>query len=469
MASLDQSRQNAVREFSQQHPNIPYVVPSSPDYAALRATFIVDNPAVPIAIARPQNADDVAAIVKFCVARDVPFVVRSGGNNLFGKSQVDGALTIDMRDVQYCHVDESKTSARIGGGILAGTLVQSLSQEGVVTASGTVHFIGYVGWSTYGGYGPFSANFGYGFEQILAAKVVNSTGEIIDADSDLLRGIRGAGGSFGIIVEMTIRVRPLTKILSGFMVYDTSKVINTVATYCQGLQGLRDDGWPDPLCVAPLFLCTPDGLKLLSHFMWSEDNEAAGTSWLERVSQLGRNLHNGVRRTTILEAMGDFNRAIPQDGRGSVNTVSLRRLTDECIAVIAKYVECMPRYVGNGFAIHVAPKPAQASVHDSVFAVTEAHYMLELLATPRSEEGLHESQRWGADFVSELLKTGSSNILPSTYINLTPPGRTTLQQVYGDNFTSVMELKEKYDPHGVFKLATPFSYIPPADSVENAC
>ncbi|KAF7541281.1 hypothetical protein G7054_g694 [Neopestalotiopsis clavispora] len=447
MASPAQSRQEAVQEFFRDHPNIPYAVPSSPNYAALRATFIVDNPAVPIAIARPQNADDVAAIVKFCAAArpSVPFVVRSGGNNLFGKSQVDGALTIDMRDIRYCRVDGDegdKTSARIGGGILAGALVRELSREGVVTASGTVHFIGYVGWSTYGGYGPFSANFGYGFEQILAARVVDWQGEIVDADADMLRGIRGAGGSFGIIVEMTIRVRPLTKIMSGFMVYNTSEIVDTVTTYCRGLQSLRDDGWPKQLCVAPLFLCTPDGLKLLSHFMWSEDDEIAGTSWLNRVSQLGRNLHNG-------------------DGRGSVNTVSLRRLTDDCVAVIAKYVEIMPRHVGNGFAIHVAPKPAESSIRNSVFAVSEEHYMLELLATPRLEEGLDESRRWGADFVAELLSTEARNILPSTYINLTPPGRTTLEQIYGENFASVMELKQKYDPHNVFKLATPFSYIPP--------
>jgi hypothetical protein len=63
--------------------------------------------------------------------------------------------------------------------------------------------------------------------------------------------------------------------------------------------------------------------------------------------------------------------------------------------------------------------------------------------------------------VAELLSTEARNILPSTYINLTPPGRTTLEQIYGENFASVMELKQKYDPHNVFKLATPFSYIPP--------
>ncbi|KAI4597988.1 hypothetical protein KJ359_003796 [Pestalotiopsis sp. 9143b] len=460
MEAQDQARQTAVEEFFQQHPDIPYAVPSSPNYTALRATFIVDNPAVPIAIARPQNAEDVCALVKFCVAHDIPFVVRSGGNNLFGKSQVHGALTIDMRDIKYCRVDESKTSARIGGGILAGDLVASLSAEGVMAVSGTVRFIGYVGWSTYGGYGPFSANYGYGFEQILAAKVVNWKGEAVNAEADLLRGIRGAGGSFGIIVEMTIVVRPLTEIISGFLSYDTKEMTDTVTAYCKGLQALRDGGWPKPLCFAPLFLCTPDGLKLLSHFMWSEDDEDAGSRWLGKVSELALNLHSSVRKATLLEAIGDFDTAIPPDGRGVVDTVSLRRLTDEAVAVIAAYMERMPRHAGNGFAIHVAPRPAEASAGDAVFAVAEEHYMLELLATPRAAEGLDESRRWGSDFVRALLATDEGNILPATYINLTPPGRNTLENIFGDKFGTVMDLKRKYDPQDVFKLATPFSYIP---------
>lgn len=212
MAAFCQSRQHAVETLFQQYPKIPHALPHSPDYTALRATFMVDNPAMPIAIARPQNAEDVSVIVLFCVSHSVPFVVRSGGNNLFGKSQVHEALTIDLRDINYCHVDHGQSSARIGGGILAGTLVDALSKAGVMTASGMVHFIGYFGWAAYGGYGPFSGNLGYGFEQILGAKVVNWKGEILDADEELLKGIRGAGGSFGIVVEITIAVRPLTKV-----------------------------------------------------------------------------------------------------------------------------------------------------------------------------------------------------------------------------------------------------------------
>lgn len=144
------------------------------------------------------------------------------------------------------------------------------------------------------------------------------------------------------------------------------------------------EGRPDQLAIPPLFLCTPIALKLVSHFMWNDDNESLGSEWMERVLELGKIMHNTVRNTTILAGMRDFDSAIPPDGRGSVNTISLRSLTDDSIAAIAKYVECMPKYAGTGFVIYVAPEPSAASLQDSVSEVTESHYMLELLGTPRS-------------------------------------------------------------------------------------
>lgn len=60
--------------------------------------------------------------------------------------------------------------------------------------------------------GPFSNNYGLGADQIVAAKIVNAKGELVDADAELLKGIRGGGGIFGVIVELTIKVYPLKEV-----------------------------------------------------------------------------------------------------------------------------------------------------------------------------------------------------------------------------------------------------------------
>jgi len=61
----------------------------------------------------------------------------------------------------------------------------------------------------YGGYGQWGPNYGLGLDGIIGAKVVNQNGDIIEADEELLKGIRGAGGFAGVIVELTIKVYPL--------------------------------------------------------------------------------------------------------------------------------------------------------------------------------------------------------------------------------------------------------------------
>lgn len=131
---------------------------------------------------------------------------------MFNRSFANGAVTIDMRDIAYVKVDKESQSARVGGGILIQDLIAQLDKEGLVTATGTIPVVGYVGWATHGGYGILSPNYGLGADQILGARVVNAQGEIIDADEKLLKGIRGGGGTFGVIVELTIKVYPLERV-----------------------------------------------------------------------------------------------------------------------------------------------------------------------------------------------------------------------------------------------------------------
>jgi FAD/FMN-containing dehydrogenase len=141
----------ALESFLSQHPAIKYATPTSPNYASLRATYNLDNISSPLAIVRPQNAEDVAAIVKYATSQGINFVVRSGGGNLFGKSQVQGAITIDMRDINFVEVEQHKTSAKVGGGVLMGDLGTALDKEGLATAVGTIPFVGFIGWAVYGG------------------------------------------------------------------------------------------------------------------------------------------------------------------------------------------------------------------------------------------------------------------------------------------------------------------------------
>jgi FAD/FMN-containing dehydrogenase len=202
----------ALENFLLNHPHIPYVTPASSNYASLREIFQNDRKDTPLAIVRPQSATDVSLLVNYAKSQGVKFTIRSGGHDLQGRSISEGTLTFDMRDIAFVNLASDGQSATIGGGVLLGELAQQLWKEGLATPMGTIPAVGYVGWATYGGYGPFSGRWGLGVDQLIGAKLVNANGEIVEADQSMLKGIRGAGGVFGIIVEVTIKVYPLKSV-----------------------------------------------------------------------------------------------------------------------------------------------------------------------------------------------------------------------------------------------------------------
>jgi FAD/FMN-containing dehydrogenase len=189
-------------------------IPSSPSWADVRATYIVDNPAQPLAIARPRNADEVCDLVKAARAYKVKITVRVGGHDVFGRSIGDGCLVLDLRDLKAIEIAEDGKSATIGGGTLIGDTVAKLSTRKLVTPFGYFPSIGYVGWAICGGYGLLTSSLGLGVDQILRARVVTAEGNIVEADAELLKGIRGAGGNFGVVVEVGIKTYPMEKVSS---------------------------------------------------------------------------------------------------------------------------------------------------------------------------------------------------------------------------------------------------------------
>jgi FAD/FMN-containing dehydrogenase len=139
------------------------------------------------------------------------------------------AVALDMRLLNSVRIhaipdkknerEEGKdvSTATVGGGILIGDLIAALQAEGFATPVGSLPMVGYVGWAMYGGYGAYSAPLGLGVDQIVGAKLVNASGEVIEADPELLKGIRGAGGAFGVVLELTVKIYRVDRVCAAMI------------------------------------------------------------------------------------------------------------------------------------------------------------------------------------------------------------------------------------------------------------
>jgi FAD binding domain len=275
-------------------PDLKVYTRSSKHYGALRGVYNKLITAQPLVICRPNSASQISAVVRVSHEYSVPLGVRCGGHDVWGRGCISDSITIDMRELDTQTLAPDKQTVRIGGGVSSRNFVSFLDTHGLCTANGTAGNVGWTGWAMWGGYGPLNDYVGLGVDNIVGAKVVMENGEIVDADEELLWGIRGAGGNLGVVVETTVRVHPMPEILAGFVGYAWEEAEKVLLAY----QALLDKGVPDALCGQMGFAKTKRGIGMALLFVWPDPDFEEGRKWLEVVRGFGK-----VVVDTVAESM----------------------------------------------------------------------------------------------------------------------------------------------------------------------
>jgi hypothetical protein len=274
----------ALLKLQNESPGLKIFTTSSPDFATLNQYFLLDLTPRPLAICRPTNDEEVAHIVRFAVSENLDFTVRTGGHDSWGRSAVDGAIILDMREIDEIFLSQDRKSARIGGGTIGGNLTQFLAPHGLVAVQGGCSSVGYTNWAACGGYSSLNGSFGLGCDQILDARIVNSEGEIIDADEEVLWGLRGGGCNFGIVVSMDIQVHELPTMLAGLVIFPITEAKRILLDYGQ----LLETDFPDAYGGLMGLLAIPNlGTVLMMMFTWSSIDLDAGRNFLGKIRRLG--------------------------------------------------------------------------------------------------------------------------------------------------------------------------------------
>ncbi|KAJ8120644.1 hypothetical protein ONZ43_g2700 [Nemania bipapillata] len=164
--------------------------------------YNLDLPVTPIAVTRPQTAQDVSGFVKCAAANSVKVQPRSGGHSYanYGLGGEDGALVIDLLKMQDFSMDTKTWQATIGGGTRLSDVTKKLHDNGKRAIShGTCPGVGIGGHATI-------------VNHVVEVEVVTADGSIKRAseaeNSDLFFALKGAGAGFGIITEFVMKTHP---------------------------------------------------------------------------------------------------------------------------------------------------------------------------------------------------------------------------------------------------------------------
>ena len=195
------------------------IEPGSADYDASRAVFNGMFDRRPATILRPAGTADVIRAIGLAKLSGAPLAIRGGGHSVAGFSMCDGGIVIDTRGMKGIRVDPKKRTARAQAGVNWGEFDAETQAFGLATTGGRVTTTGVPGFTLGSGSGWLERKHGFAADNLISVDLVTAEGEVVtateDENAELLWGLRGGGGNFGVVTEMEFRLHEVGPIVYG--------------------------------------------------------------------------------------------------------------------------------------------------------------------------------------------------------------------------------------------------------------
>jgi len=177
---------------------------------------------VPDAVVLPHSTDEVAQVVKYAFANEIPLVPRGAGSGLAGGcTPIQGGIVMDMKRMdKVVEIDQSNLTAEVEAGLVLQNFYRQVERRGLFyppdPQSMTVCTLGGNIATRAGGpravkYGTTS-NYVLGLEMVLPdGSIIHTGGKMVkqSAGYDLTHLMTGSEGTLGVITKANVRLLTL--------------------------------------------------------------------------------------------------------------------------------------------------------------------------------------------------------------------------------------------------------------------
>lgn len=203
--------------------------PGDPGWDEARAAWNIAVDQHPAAVVRPRSVRDVRHVIAAAREAGLAVTVQPRGHG----ATDDMAGRILMRTSAFDEVSVNVVArfARVGAGVPWGSLLRRLDGTGLIALAGTNPDVSVAGYLLSGGHSWFSRWKGLAAHSIRAVEMVDATGVLRrvtrDSDPDLLWGLRGAGGLFGVVTTLEIDLYSAPELFGGKILFpsDAAEVV----------------------------------------------------------------------------------------------------------------------------------------------------------------------------------------------------------------------------------------------------
>lgn len=196
-------------------------LPDDPGWDEVRAPW---NRAVdqrPAAVVLPRSVRDLRQVILAAREAGLGVTVQPRGHG--AADDLAGQILVRTSAFDEVTVNVVGRFARVGAGVSWGALLNRLDGTGLIALAGSNPDVSVAGYLLSGGHSWFSRWKGLAAHSIRAVELLDATGVLrrvtVDSDPDLLWGLRGAGGLFGMVTALEIDLYSAPDLFGGKILF----------------------------------------------------------------------------------------------------------------------------------------------------------------------------------------------------------------------------------------------------------
>jgi FAD/FMN-containing dehydrogenase len=429
---------------------------SNPRYEEARQVWngMIDRR--PAAIARVRTVDDVVEAVRFAQEHGLPIAVRGGGHNAAGLAVVDDALVVDLTEMNQVQVDPERRTARAGGGATWGDFDAATQAHGLATTGGAISMTGIGGLTLGGGLGYLMRSRGLACDNLIGATVVLADGSVIHTSEterpELLWGLRGGGGNFGIVTEFEYRLYPLDGVYAGLLIHPRERAVEALGAYRDLTQAA-----PDELTTFFALLNTPEGAPVAAYLLAFAGDADAGERAAAPFRAFGEAIADVVAPMPYVALQQMLDEAFQPGPPVYWRSHFLTGLPDEAIETIVAGANAAPSLLSNVLIEHLGGAVSRVGNDDTAFDHRDAEYNFAIIAKWLDPAEAEANIAWARGLWEAMQPYARG-----AYVNYLGVGDAPerVRAAYSpQKYARLAALKRQYDPENVFRYN---QNIPPA-------
>jgi FAD/FMN-containing dehydrogenase len=431
--------------------------PGEPAYAVERLVWngMIDRH--PALIAKCAGSADVVAVLELVRAHEAQLTIRGGGHNAAGAAVADGAVLIDVSTMKDVEVDPAAGRVRAGAGITIGELDAATQPFGLAVPLGVVTETGVAGLTLGGGFGWLRRKHGLSCDNIVSAEIVTADGRIVTAAADehpeLLWGIRGGGGNFGIVTSFEFRAHPVgPEVYFAVVMHPASDVASALADYRRWAERAPDEvsaiavTWHGP--AIDELPAEHHGEPIVVFVAMHSGSPQEGERGLRPLREIGSPIADLSGVMPYTEVQQFFDEDYPKwEMRYYWTSTYVRELPDELIAEIARLNEAAPSPESTVDVWQLGGALARVPADATAFGDRSAAFMLGIEANWHDPEHDEANIAW-ARSVAAAAAPWSTGVRYANFPGLYEDADDV--DFFGTNQQRLAALKAHWDPTNLF-------------------